>query len=139
MYNIVIQYFYRLYTPFKVIIKYWLYFLCCTIHPCSLFILYIAFCISWGFPCGSDSRETACNAGDQVQSLSGEDPPGEGNGNPLQCSCLENPMDRRAWRAAVHAVEKSWTQLRNEHNTLYLLTPHPSLASPCFHFPTGNH
>ena len=33
---------------------------------------------------------------------------GEGNGNPLQCSCLENPMDRGAWRAAVHGVAKSW-------------------------------
>ena len=39
--------------------------------------------------------------------------PGEGNGNPLQCSCLENPMDRGAWRATVHAVAKSWTRLRD--------------------------
>ena len=38
--------------------------------------------------------------------------PGEGNGNPLQYSCLENPMDRRAWRATVHSVAKSWTQLK---------------------------
>ena len=37
--------------------------------------------------------------------------PGEGNGNPLQYSCLENPMDKGAWRAAVHGVAKSWTQL----------------------------
>ena len=36
--------------------------------------------------------------------------PGEGNGNPLQCSCLENPMDRGAWRAAVHGVAKGQTQ-----------------------------
>ena len=36
---------------------------------------------------------------------------GEGNGNPLQCSCLENPMDRGAWRGAVHAVTESWTGL----------------------------
>ena len=35
--------------------------------------------------------------------------PGEGHGNPLQCSCLENPMDRGAWRATVHRVVKSWT------------------------------
>ena len=34
--------------------------------------------------------------------------PGEGNGNPLQYSCLENPMDRGAWRATVHGVAKSW-------------------------------
>ena len=36
---------------------------------------------------------------------------GEGNGNPLQYSCLENPMGRRAWEAAVHRVAKSWTRL----------------------------
>ena len=38
--------------------------------------------------------------------------PGEGNGNPLQYSCLENPMDRGAWRATVHRVTESWTQLK---------------------------
>ena len=39
-------------------------------------------------------------------------PPGEGNGNPLQCSCLENPMDRGAWRAAVHGVAESRSRLK---------------------------
>ena len=43
-----------------------------------------------------------------VRSLGQEDSPREGNGNPLQCSCLENPMDRGAWRATVHGVTKSW-------------------------------
>ena len=38
--------------------------------------------------------------------------PGEGNGNPLQYSCLENPMDRGAWQVAVHRVPQSWTQLK---------------------------
>ena len=38
--------------------------------------------------------------------------PGEGNGNLVQYSCLENPMDRGAWRATVHGVTKSWTQLK---------------------------
>jgi len=38
--------------------------------------------------------------------------PGEGNGNPLQHFCLENPMDRGAWRAIVHRVAQSWTQLK---------------------------
>ena len=38
--------------------------------------------------------------------------PGGGNGNPLQCSCLENPMDRGAWWATVHGVTKSWTRLK---------------------------
>ena len=37
--------------------------------------------------------------------------PRDGNGNPLQCSCLENSMDRGAWQATVHGVTKSWTQL----------------------------
>ena len=39
--------------------------------------------------------------------------PGEGNGNPLQYSCLGNPMDRGAWQATVHGIEKNWTQLSN--------------------------
>ena len=40
---------------------------------------------------------------------------GEGNGNPLQYSCLENPMDGRAWQAIVHGVAKSWTRLREKN------------------------
>ena len=47
----------------------------------------------------------------QVRSLDWEDSPGEGNGNPLQYSCLENPMDRGAWWATVHGVTKSRTRL----------------------------
>ena len=39
--------------------------------------------------------------------------PGEGNGNPFQYSCLENPMDREAGRVTVHGVTKSWTRLNN--------------------------
>ena len=50
-----------------------------------------------GFPGGSDGKESACNEGD----------PGEGNGNPLQYSCLENPMNRGAWLATVHGVAES--------------------------------
>ena len=38
--------------------------------------------------------------------------PGGGHGNPLQCSCLKNPMDRGAWQATVHGIAKSWTQLK---------------------------
>ena len=63
------------------------------------------------FPGGSDSKEFACNAGDPG-SISGLGrSPGKGNGNPLQYFCLENPMDRGAWRATVHRVAKSQTQL----------------------------
>ena len=39
--------------------------------------------------------------------------PGEGNGNPLEYSCLENPMDGEAWQATVRGIAKSWTQLSN--------------------------
>ena len=61
----------------------------------------------WGFPSGSDSKESACSAGDPVQSLGWEDSSGEGSGNSLQYSCLENPMDKGAWRATVHGVTES--------------------------------
>ena len=44
--------------------------------------------------------------------------PGGGHGNPLQYSCLENPMDRGAWRAAAHGVAKSGTRLTDQHTTL---------------------
>ena len=43
--------------------------------------------------------------------------PGEGNGNPFQYSCLENPMDRGAWRATVHGVAKSWARLSTHIHT----------------------
>ena len=46
-----------------------------------------------------------------VRPLGREDPPGEGNRNPLQYSCLENPMEGGAWLATVHGVAKSWTRL----------------------------
>ena len=48
----------------------------------------------------------------QVLSRGQEDSPGEGNGNPLQYSCLEAPMDRGAWQAMVHRVTKSQTRLK---------------------------
>ena len=56
-------------------------------------------------------EEATCSAGD-LDSIPGLGrPPGGGHDNPLQCSCLENPMDRGAWRAAVHGVTMSWTRL----------------------------
>ena len=63
------------------------------------------------FVAHSDCRESACNAGDLGliprlgRSL------GEGNGNPLQYSCLENPMDKGAWQVVVHGITRSQTQL----------------------------
>ena len=64
-----------------------------------------------GFPGGSEVIASACNVGD-LGSIpgSGRSPEG-GNGNPLQYSCLENPMDEGAWWASVHGVAKSRTQL----------------------------
>ena len=59
-----------------------------------------------GFPYSSDGKESACNAGDHGSIPKSGRSPGEGNGNPLQYSCLENPMDRGAWRATVHGVPK---------------------------------
>ena len=58
------------------------------------------------FPGGSDGKESACGQETWVQSLGREDSPGEGNGNPLQCSSLGNPIDRGAWWAIVHGVAK---------------------------------
>ena len=75
-----------------------------------------------GFPRGSAGKNSTCNAaatGD-VGSIPGLGrSPGGRNGNPLQYSCLENPMDRGAWRATVHVVTESQTQL-TEH-TQYII------------------
>ena len=60
-------------------------------------------------PGGLESKETPCNAGDPGLIPGLERSPGEGNGNPLQYSCLENSMDRRAWQATVHEIAKSDT------------------------------
>ena len=66
-----------------------------------------------GFPGGSDSEESACNAGDLGSIPELGRSPEEGNGNPLQYSCLENSMDGGAWWATVYGVMKSQTQLSN--------------------------
>ena len=60
---------------------------------------------------GSDSKECACNAGDPSSIPGSGRSPGEGNSYPLQCSCLENPTDREAWRAPVQGVTESQTRL----------------------------
>ena len=62
-----------------------------------------------GFPGGSDSKESAYSAG-ELDSIPGSGRfPGEGNGYPLQYSCLENAMDAGTWWATVHGVTKSQT------------------------------
>jgi len=62
-----------------------------------------------GFPCGSDGKESACDAGDPGSVSRFGRFPGEANGNPLQYSCLENSMDRGVWQATIHGVAKSQT------------------------------
>ena len=81
----------------------------------------IRFLTFLGFPGSSNSKEFACNAGNQ-DSVSGLGrSSGEGNGNPLQYSCLENPMDRGARQARVHGVAKSQTRLGDFTFTLIFL------------------
>ena len=60
-----------------------------------------------GFPGGSDGKESARNAGDLGWISGSARPPAEGNGYPLQYSCLENPMDRGSWRPTAHGVTES--------------------------------
>ena len=80
------------------------------------------------FPFGiSQVKNPLANAGDtgDVDLISGSGrSPGEGNGNPLQYSCLENPMDRRAWWATVHGV----TEIQTRLSTLVLFNPACSLS-----------
>ena len=79
-------------------------------------ILYIEYIYTYmGFPGGTSGKEPACQCRRHrrrglISGLGRSS--GGGRGNPLQCSCLENPMDRRAWQATVHRVAKSQTQLK---------------------------
>ena len=76
-------------------------------------IYYIIIYISVAFPGGSDGKAPAYNVGGPGSIPGSGRSLGEGNGNPLQYSCLENPMDGGAWLAPVHGVTKSWTRLSN--------------------------
>ena len=67
------------------------------------------------------SKESACSAGDPGSIPGSGRSPGEGNGNPLQYSCLGNPMDRGAWWATVHGVAKSQIWLSNSTTTMSCL------------------
>ena len=74
-----------------------------------------------GFPGGSEVKASAYNAGDLGSIPGSGRSPGEGHGNPLQYSCLENPMDSGAWWATVHRVTKSWTQLSARAKLLQII------------------
>ena len=84
----------------------------------SVGLLYMAFTMLRyipfkGFPSGLDSKESACSAGDASLIPGSGRSSLEWNGNPLQYSCLENPMDRGAWQATVHGLTKSQTWLND--------------------------
>ena len=61
-------------------------------HSLGFFLFMVSFAV-WGVPGGSEVKASACNVGDLGSVPGSGRSPGEGNGNPLQCSCLENPMD----------------------------------------------
>ena len=67
---------------------------------------YILHSFGTDFPFGSDSKESVCNAEDLGSVLESGRFPAEGNGYPLQYSCLENPMDRGGWQATVYGVAR---------------------------------
>ena len=85
-----------------------------------------------GFPGGSDGEESACHVRGPGSIPGLGRSPGEGNGNPLQYSCLENPMDRGAWQAIVHGVTKSWARLsaHRQDEVLHISVPSLPLGPP---------
>ena len=85
-----------------------------------VFITWLHFSI--GFPGGSDSKASAHNAGDPGLIPGLGRSPGEGNGNPLQYSCLENSMDGGAWWATVHEVAESRTTWENSLHSHFSIT-----------------
>ena len=88
--------------------------------------------LSKGFPGSLDSKASAYNMGDLGLIPGSGRSPGEGNGNPLQYPCLENPMDQGAWWATVHGVAKSPTRLNDFTTTTILSKVVPSPLPSCF-------
>ena len=84
-----------------------------------LSFLYSPILTSRGFPGGSEVKASAWNVGDPASIPGSGRSPGDGNGNPLQYSCLENPTEGGAWWATVHGVAKSWTRLSDFTFTLH--------------------
>ena len=91
--------------------KYWSFSF--SIIPSKSILEFFYLLNTMSFPDGSDGKESACNAGDLGLIPGSGRSPGDGNGNPLQFSCLEKPMDRGVWRAIILGVAKSWTWLSN--------------------------
>ena len=78
------------------------------------------------FPGGSDGKASAYNTGDPGSIPGSGRSPEEGNGNPLQYSCLENPVDGGTWQATVHGVAKSWIPLSDFTFTVTFSSPNGS-------------
>ena len=89
------------------------------------------------FPDGSEGKQSVCNAEDPGSIPGLERSPGEGNGNPLQYSCLENSMDRGTWWATVHGVTGSdRTEQLTLHFSVYIPHLYPFICwwtLSCFH------
>ena len=92
----------------------------------------------------SVGKASACNAGDLGLIPGSGSSPGEGNGNPLQCSCLENPTDRGAWQTRVHRVTKTQARLSAlsffimlRNNNSYLFVIYHCRLNAHTHFPGG--
>ena len=83
-----------------------------------------------GFPSGSVVKKSSCNEEDTGLIPGSGRFPGEGNGNPLQYSCLGNPIDKGDWQTAVHGLAKSWIRLRNQTTT--------TTSPPCVHSRTSH-
>ena len=92
------------------------------LHTCvCMCVLCVCVCLCVGFLGGSEVKPSACSARDLGSILGLGRSPGEENGNPLQYSCLENPMDEGAWWATVHGVRKSRTRLSDlTHSLIYV-------------------
>ena len=103
-----------------------LLFLFCSLFLRSKLLLFKLWCTSmWAFQVALVAKNPPANAGDirDADSIPGSGKsPGGGHGNPLQYSCLENPMDRGTWQATVHRVEKSQTRLKQlgTHTCTYI-------------------
>ena len=88
--------------------------------------IYICIYIHTSFPTGLDGKESTCNAGDLGLILGLGRSPGEGNGNSLQCSCLENPLHRGAWRFTFHGY--NWATNTYMYTTSYPFVYHWALT-----------
>ena len=112
------------------------------------FLIELTIHLPHGFPAGTSGKQPTCQC--RRHKRPRFNPwvarfPGEGNGNPLQYSCLENPMDRGAWQSTVHRVANSWTWLKQlsmhapHDSSIPLLGTYPSELKTCVSTKTRRH